>query len=209
MPLTKEQVLELKNQLKEQIKHLPQEQQKAAEKQIDEMSSEAIESMLQQQQAQQSEKPGTQPAQDIYRAIVEGKIPSKKIDENSHALAVLDIKPISKGHVIVIPKKIAKTSKDIPNPAFTLSKTIAKKIQSKLKAQGTEIQTQFAFGEMIINIIPIYDKPLSINSARYEASEEELSEVYQKIFKKPTIKKIKISKKPTNKNTIILKRKIP
>jgi len=202
MALTQEQVQELKKQLSEQIQHLPPNQKDEAQKQIDNMSSEALESMLNQQKKE--------PQESIFRAIISGKIPSKKIDENKESIAVLDIKPISKGHTIIIPKNPCKSSKDLKTPSFSLAKKISKKIISKLKAQGTEIQTEFKFGETIINIIPIYDKPLTISSERYDASEKELNEVFLKLrtIKKP--KTIKIKKaKPTSKEIIKLNRKIP
>lgn len=208
MVLTPEQVKELKRQLSEQINHLPENQKAQAQKQIDDMSAEAIESMLREQQSQQGPDGAQQQPQEIYRAIVSGQIPSKKLDENKSAIAVLDIKPISKGHTIVIPKTPVKDAKEMPDETFALAKKIAKKISSELKTEGTEIQTQFAFGEIILNVIPIYDKPLSINSPRSEAKEEELQEIYQKLR---TVKKPKVIKIKKSRQTKIIKRprKIP
>ena len=37
--------------------------------------------------------------------IVAGKIPSKTIYEDDKVLAILDINPIAKGHVLVMPKE--------------------------------------------------------------------------------------------------------
>ncbi|MEK6847122.1 MAG: HIT domain-containing protein [Nanoarchaeota archaeon] len=201
MPLTPEQISQLKNQLKEQIKHLPESQKEEAEEQIESMSAEAIESMLKEQQA--SQKP-------IFRAVVAGEIPSKKIAETKEALAVLDIKPISKGHIIIIPKQAAKNTKEIPVKLFTLAKKLAKKIESKLKAKSAEIQTESKFGEIIINVIPIYDKPLSINSPRTDASEKELEELESILKEKQKAKIIKLKKTPKKTSSLHkLKRRIP
>ena len=41
----------------------------------------------------------------IFSKIVAGEIPSYKIAENEHYFAFLDIFPLKKGHVLVIPKK--------------------------------------------------------------------------------------------------------
>ncbi|KAJ5075924.1 hit family protein [Anaeramoeba ignava] len=41
----------------------------------------------------------------IFCKIIKGEIPSYKIYEDENTLAFLDIKPLSKGHVLVIPKK--------------------------------------------------------------------------------------------------------
>lgn len=203
MPLTPEQIKELKKQLHTQIQHLPEGQKKAAQKQIDEMSDEAIESMLEQQKSQEPKKP-------VFRAIVEGDVPSKKIDENKDAIVVLDIRPISKGHAIIIPKEQVKEAKAIPTSAFALAKKISKKMQVKLKAASVEIQTESKFGEIILNIIPIYDKPLNLSSPRIDVPEEELFEIQKKLAAVKRPKVVKLGPKPTKSSNLVkLKRRIP
>jgi len=206
MPLTAEQVEEIKRQILEQTKHLPEERRKQIEEQINQMTPEQLELYVKQQMAQQ---PTQTTQQSVFRAIVSGEIPSKIIDQNKDAIAVLDIKPISKGHIIIIPKKPTTNANQLTTSCFTLAKKVAKKLSSKLKAQGTEIQTEFKFGEIIINVIPIYDKPLNIESPRNDASEKEIEEVYNQIkaIKKPEI--IKMKTKPKKSTIIKLKRKIP
>ncbi len=203
MPLSKEEITELKNQLRAQVDKLPGEQKASALRQIEEMSDEAIESMLEQQKSKG-------PQQAIFRSIVSGEIPSRIIDQNKEAIAVLDIKPISKGHMIIIPKKPIAEAKALPSSVFSLAKKMSKHLNKKLKAKSSEIQTQFSFGEIIINVIPIYDKSLSINSPRMDAKEEELDEIYKeiRIVKKPKVIKIKTHSKKTS-NIIRLNRRIP
>lgn len=41
----------------------------------------------------------------IFCKIIDGKIESSKVFENDSIFAFLDINPINKGHVLVIPKK--------------------------------------------------------------------------------------------------------
>ena len=41
----------------------------------------------------------------IFSKIVSGEIPAYKVSEDEHYLAFLDISPLAKGHVLVIPKK--------------------------------------------------------------------------------------------------------
>ncbi|HIG52167.1 TPA: HIT domain-containing protein [Candidatus Pacearchaeota archaeon] len=197
MALTEEQIIELKKQLSEQIKNLPEDQKKQAQDQIDSMTSDALESMLKQQQEKQQ----------IFRQIVEGKIPSKKIAENEDALAILDIKPISKGHTLIIPKIAVKKAKDISQNTFNLAKEVVKQAHEKLDTESAEILTQFNFGEIIINVIPIYDKSLNLDSPRTEISEEELEKISQKMKLEKKVEIIKETKK--EKETIKLNRKIP
>lgn len=204
MPLTKEQIKELKSQLSQQIQHLPPDEKAEAQKQIDEMSPEALEIMLQQQRSQQK----------IFRLIIENQIPSVKIDENNEAIAVLSTKSISKGHTIIIPKTPIQEESKLPKQIHELSEKISKKLIGSLKAKKTEIIPQKAFGEVILNIIPIYDKPLSLNSPTQDLSIEQLEEIKKQIDiikiskKSPPKEKIKIKKTITTK-PLKLKRPIP
>lgn len=207
MALTPEQIAEAKRQILEQTKHLPEDRRKQIEEQLEQMTPEQLEAFITQQMAAQGEG-GAQQNQAIFRSIVSGDIPSKVIDQNKQAIAVLDIKPISKGHTVIIPKTEARNTKELPTQAFSLAKKISKKIITKLKAQGTEIQTQFSFGEVIINVIPVYDKPVSINSPREEAKEEELEEIHKllRVVKRPPVIRQR-KRKPSS--AIKLKRRVP
>lgn len=202
--LTQEQVKALKEQLKNQVQNLPEDKKQRALEHIDSLSPQALELMLKQQEKKQ---------ENIFRLIVKREIPSTIIDENKYALAVLEINPVSKGHSLIIPKNPAKDAKSLPTQAFTLAKKLSKKIISKLKAKSAEIKIETKFGEMIINVIPIYDKPLDIDSPRHKASKEELEEVAGKLRtkKKLKIEKIKITKEKSSSQNQILKlpRKIP
>ena len=142
MALNAEQIKELKEQLKEQVNQLPESQRAAAIKQIDSMSPEALESMLKQQSMA---SPGSGTQKGIFRSLVDGDMKSYLIAENKDSIAVLDIKPISQGHIIIIPKKPLTDSKLIPNACFSLAKKIAKKISKKLSAKSSEIQTEYKF----------------------------------------------------------------
>src|SRR3989344_346492 len=174
MTLTKEEISELKKQLHGQISKMPEDQRKEAEKRIDELSDEAIESMLEQQKG--SQKP-------IFREIISGNIPSKKIDENPSAIAVLEIKPISKGHTIIIPKEKMTNIDKIPTEIAILIDKTSKKIVENLKAKNVKVAPELKFGEVIINLIPIYDKELSLESERSSPSEEQLEKELDELKK--------------------------
>lgn len=45
----------------------------------------------------------------IFRKILDGEIPCHRIYEDSHVLAFMDVNPVSRGHVLVIPKEPAET----------------------------------------------------------------------------------------------------
>ncbi len=202
MALTKEQTKELKSQLEQQISHLSPEKRKEAQEQIDSLAPESLEAMLERQRSQESQK--------IFRMIVEGKIQSVKIDENEKAIAVLSVKSISKGHTLIIPKNPIENEKDIPKEVYALSEKISKKLIESLKAKSTSIIPEKAFGEIILNIIPIYDKPLNLKSERQELSLEKLEEIKKEINVekiKKSVEKIKIEK--VKSQILKLKRRIP
>lgn len=203
MPLTQSQIQQLKSQLKEQIKNLPSEKKKQAEAQIESLSPEALESMLEEQQSHSQKT--------IFRMIADSEVPSVKLGENEKAIAVLSTKSISKGHAIIIPKSPIKEESSLPKEAHSLSEEISKKLISALKPKSTEIVSEKAFGEIILNIIPIYDKPLSLQSKREDISIEELEKIktsinVEKIEKK--VETIKIEKK-SEAERLKLKKRIP
>ncbi len=209
MALTPEQIEEVKQQLREQVENLPEERKQQALSQINSLSPHAVEAMIKQQQSKNSSDIG-QKDKTIFRMIIDKDIPSVGLSENKDAIAVLDINPISKGHIIIIPKKPLNDAKKIPTSAFTLAKKLGGRVVEKLKAKSNEIQTENKFGEVIINLIPCYDSQLNINSQRSKSSMEELEKIGFLLRDKIKLQKIKIAKKKSSGNQpLILKRRIP
>lgn len=202
MTLTQEEVKELKAQLKEQIKHLPPDKRRDAEKQIDEMSSQAIEAMLEQQKGRQQ----------VFRMIANKEIDSVVIEENSNALAVLEINPLSEGHTLIIPKNEVRKKNEIPKEVLSFAEKVVKKIEGSLKPKKINMVVGEKMGETIIDLIPIYNKEINDKSERKQVKKEDLEFIKKKInveiIKKPEPEKIKIEK-PKIKEIIKLKRKIP
>lgn len=202
MTLTKQQVEDLKNQLKSQVQNLPEDKKREAISQIDSMSAEALETMLQQQSSQEKT---------IFRLIVDGEVDSVKVGENQENIAVLSITPISKGHILIIPKTPVHTPKEIPKSALELAQHLTEKIVHNLKAKSAKAETEVQFGEAVLNLIPIYDKELSISSQRGKSSLEELKKIKKeletlKIEKKTEKIKIETQKKEA---PLKIKRRIP
>ncbi|MDP1695437.1 MAG: HIT domain-containing protein [archaeon] len=179
MALTPQQIKELKSQLYNQIAHLPPEQKKAAQAQIDSLSPEALEAMIEQQKEKSPKSKA--PEKPIFRKIIDKETPSVIIDESLNALAVLDIFPISHGHTIIIPKKPILSPKDLPTQTLALAKKIAKRISSKLKAKSIQILTETKFGETIINVLPSYENPVDLSASRSQSSPEHLESIAKKL----------------------------
>jgi histidine triad (HIT) family protein len=69
----------------------------------------------------------------IFSKIVNGEIPCYKVYEDDEFLAFLDVFPVSKGHVLVIPKKETDYIFDIEDQSYNRMWQFAKKISKALK----------------------------------------------------------------------------
>ena len=78
-------------------------------------------------------------ADDVFSRIVKGEIPAKKVYENDKVLSFVDIAPVNKGHVLVIPKKKYETITDMPEElAGELFKAVHKVAKAVVKATNAE-----------------------------------------------------------------------
>jgi histidine triad (HIT) family protein len=69
----------------------------------------------------------------IFSKIVKGEIPCYKIAESEDYLAFLDVLPLKKGHVIVIPKKEVDYIFDLDDTLYEGLMTFSKKVARALK----------------------------------------------------------------------------
>jgi len=196
--LTQEQVEELNK-----IASLPKEkQQQELSKFLKKLSPGQVEFLKKQQ--------GTSC---IFCSIVEGKVPSKVIYEDSQVIAVLDINPATKGHTLVVPKKHYNVTALIPDKEiehlFKVANRISKELFDNLRAEGTNIfvangaiagQT---VGHALVHVIPRYkDDGLDFYWEGKKVDEKELEEVKSKLAGKIRLeeeKKIKVEKKKIEK----------
>lgn len=108
---------------------LSEEQRKELEKKLKSMSPEQIRE-LQKQQC-------------IFCQIVSGKIPNKKIYEDEFCLAVLDINPATRGHLLLLPKEHYTIMPQIPRKElehlFSVAKLLSRLLLRALHVSGTNI----------------------------------------------------------------------
>ena len=69
----------------------------------------------------------------IFSRIVAGEIPCYKVAETATCLAFLDISPVTKGHVLCIPKKEVDYIFDLDDAAFTDLQLFSKRVATALK----------------------------------------------------------------------------
>lgn len=79
----------------------------------------------------------------IFCKIAAGEIPSEKVLENERAFAFLDIRPLARGHVLVIPKRHAARFAEMPAEdaaaLVDLAQHVVRRQENGLGAQGATI----------------------------------------------------------------------
>jgi len=82
--------------------------------------------------------------QNIFAKILRGELPSQKVREDDHTIAVMDIMPRGDGHVLVLPKAPSRNIFDIDaaNLARTMEavQAIARAVMKAFGADGVTIQ---------------------------------------------------------------------
>ena len=75
----------------------------------------------------------------IFDAILAGDIPCHRVYEDDHVLAFLDIGPLSRGHVLVIPKERARFMHELSETAAAaLGAVLPKLCRAVMAATGCE-----------------------------------------------------------------------
>jgi histidine triad (HIT) family protein len=128
----------------------------------------------------------------IFCKIVKGEIPSSKIYETDTVLVFMDIRPLSAGHTLVIPKEHCVDLFDIPNKllcdVYSASKMVAAAVKETTSADGISIiqQNGKAAGQDIfhlhVHIVPRHEgqKLPPFNDLQI-APREQLEELANKI----------------------------
>ncbi len=123
----------------------------------------------------------------IFSKIITGEIPSYKIAENDHFFAFLDIFPLVKGHVLVVPKIEVDKLFDLPDAYLAqmllFAKPIAKAIENNFACNRCGISVVgLEVPHAHIHLIPINNADdLNFNRPKLKLSADELKEVQEKI----------------------------
>ena len=123
----------------------------------------------------------------IFSKIINGEIPAYKVAEDEDYLAFLDIRPLAKGHTLVIPKKEIDYYFDLPGDelcGLTLfSKKVAvamKKVLPCAKIGMTVIGLEVP--HVHIHLVPINSvSDMTFGNGGLELAPEEMEEIARKI----------------------------
>lgn len=126
----------------------------------------------------------------IFSKIIKGEIPSYKIAENDKFFAFLDIRPMAKGHVLVIPKHetdyLFDLSDDVLSDMIVYSKKIAKAIQKAVPCKRIGLMViGMEVPHAHVHLIPINaEKDINLSNPRLKLSEDEFQQITKDIISK-------------------------
>ena len=164
---------EIRKSLIEQVSKLPAEQATELRQKIESMGEDELKSIFNSQQC-------------LFCEIISGRIETFKVHESENILAILDINPISKGHVLVMPKRHFQFLSQIPNEIiyeiFSFAKTLSLIMIKAMNSQGITINIVQGIEQNVphtaVNIIPRYkDDKLNFLAERQKSSKEELERI--------------------------------
>jgi histidine triad (HIT) family protein len=124
----------------------------------------------------------------IFSKIISGEIPSYKIAENENFYAFLDIFPMTKGHVLVVPKIEIDKIFDLPEnylaEMMLFAKPIAKSIEQSFPCNRCGISVVgLEVPHAHMHLIPINSADdLNFTREKLKLSTEEFKEIQQTII---------------------------
>ncbi len=127
----------------------------------------------------------------VFCKIIEGTIPSVKVYEDEHVLAFMDIVPVTKGHVLLIPKTHRENIYDLTAEEaaqlFSVVPKIANALKEEFKPAGMNLlQNNGAYaGQAVfhshLHFIPRYDETdgfqLTFETKESETNVERIQEI--------------------------------
>ena len=124
----------------------------------------------------------------IFSKIIAGEIPSFKIAESDKFLAFLDIEPLVKGHVLVVPKievnKIFDVPDDYLSEMLVFARPIAHAIERAFDCKRCGISViGLEVPHAHMHLVPINSaSDLNFTRSKLNVTKEDLKEVQEKIL---------------------------
>jgi len=130
----------------------------------------------------------------IFCKIIEGKIPCNKVYENKDVLAFLDMSPVNRGHVLIVPKKHSETLLDTDEQVLCkiikATKKISNGVMKAVNANGINIIVNNfkAAGQIVphmhMHIVPRFSSDgFTYTEPKKKFSESEMQKVAENIRK--------------------------
>lgn len=126
----------------------------------------------------------------LFTKIVQGDIPSHKIAETNQFLAFLDVFPLAKGHVLVIPKKETDSIFDIEKQEYkdlwAFAKKMAKAIEKSIPCKKVGVAViGLEVPHAHIHLIPLQSvEDINFSRPKLKLESAELEEIAERIRSK-------------------------
>lgn len=123
----------------------------------------------------------------IFSKIIQGELPSYKIKENEKFLAFLDVYPLVKGHVLVVPKvktdKLFDLTDDYLSQILVFAKPIAKAIEQTFDCNRCGVSViGIEVPHAHVHLMPINNaNDINFTRGKLSLSKEEMKEIQEKI----------------------------
>ena len=123
----------------------------------------------------------------IFSKIVSGEIPSFKIMEDHHHLAFLDVFPLAKGHVLVIPKQEVDSIFDLSDQSYAnlwlFAKTTAKALEIAIPCKRVGIAViGLEVPHAHIHLLPLQSvEDINFSNPKLTVSTDEMQAIAAKI----------------------------
>ena len=124
----------------------------------------------------------------IFTKLISGEVPSYKIAEDENFFAFLDIFPLVKGHVLVVPKTEVNNLFDLPEKylagMLVFAKPIAKAIERSISCNRCGISViGLEVPHAHMHLVPISSAgDLNFTKPKIKVSEDEMKMIQEKII---------------------------
>ena len=124
----------------------------------------------------------------IFSKIIANEIPCYKIAENEFCFSFLDINPLQKGHVLVVPKKEVDQLFDLEDKnyfeLFSLSKTISSAIKKSFNCNRVGMAViGLEVPHAHVHLIPInHENDMNFSQPKKSLTSEEFESIASKII---------------------------
>ena len=169
MTLSTEETNEIKNHLMGQLENFPEDKREDIKAKIESMTSDEVENFVKQNSLNHLG------GQCIFCEIVAGKKPTVKIAENASSIAILELNPLSKGHILIVPKD---HSEALPDSIDDMANQISNKLREKFNPEDIKRNELEIMGHKLLEVIPIYGG----ETKRRPATEQELQNIKEELL---------------------------
>ena len=131
----------------------------------------------------------------VFTKIIKGEITCYKIAETKNAYAFLDIRPLSKGHTLVVPKREIDRLFDLPekefNSLWSFAQNVAKAIEGEISCNRVGVAVLgFEVTHAHIHLVPLRNEgdfnfalpKLQLDNSEMQGIADRIAEKYAKLI---------------------------